>query len=88
MLQGITRQTVLELSEKLNIESRLARLPVDDLRTADEVFLTSTAGGIMPVTRIDDTSVGDGTPGPATVRLKEMYWALHDAPDYTTPVEY
>lgn len=88
VLQGITRQTVLELSEKLNIESRLARLPADDLRAADEVFLTSTAGGIMPVTRIDDTAVGDGTPGPATVRLKEMYWALHDDPAYTTPVRY
>lgn len=88
VLQGITRQTVLELSAELNIESRLARLPVDDLRAADEVFLTSTAGGIMPVARIDGTAVGDGAPGPATLRLKEMYWALHDDPAYTTPVRY
>ncbi len=88
VLEGITRKTVLELSAELNIESRLTRLPVEALRGADEVFLTSTAGGVMPVSSIDGTAIGDGAPGPVTTRLKDMYWALHDNPAYTTPVRY
>jgi len=88
VLEGITRRTVLELSEALNIKGRLGRMGADDLRGADEVFLTSTAGGIMPVRSIDGRPVGDGQPGPVTTRLKDMYWRLHDDPAYTTPVRY
>ena len=88
VLEGITRQTVVELSAKLNIDCRLTKMPANTLREADEVFITSTAGGIMPVRSIDGSPVGDGAPGPVTVRLKEMYWKLHDDPAYTTPVRY
>lgn len=87
-LEGITRKTVYELSERLNIEARAGRITAGDLRGADEVFLTSTAGGIMPVRRVDDKPIGNGEPGPVTLRLKDMYWALHDDPAYTTPVDY
>ncbi len=87
-LEGVTRKTVYELSEALNIKARAGRIAADDLRRADEVFLTSTAGGIMPVKSIDGDAVGDGAPGPVTVRLKDMYWRLHDDPAYRTPVKY
>ena len=88
VLEGITRRTVLDLSAALNVKGRLGRMGADDLRAADEVFLTSTAGGIMPVRSIDGRPVGDGQPGPVTTRLKDMYWQLHDDPAYTTPVRY
>ena len=87
-LEGITRKTVFELSEKLNIEARGGQIQPDDLRGADEVFITSTAGGIMPVRSIDGNDIGDGQPGPVTVRLKDLYWDLHDDADYSTPVNY
>ncbi|MFY0611735.1 MAG: aminotransferase class IV [Hyphomicrobiaceae bacterium] len=88
VLEGITRRTVTELSDKLNIECRLTKIPAQALRDSDEVFITSTAGGIMPVRGIDGAPVGDGAPGPVTTRLKEMYWQLHDDPAYATPVRY
>jgi hypothetical protein len=44
-----------------------------DLYTADEVFLTSTAAGLMPVTRIDGRVVGSGEPGPVYSRLRELF---------------
>jgi branched-chain amino acid aminotransferase len=88
VLEGITRKTVVELSVRLNIDCRLARVPVALLRSADEVFISSTAGGIMPVRSVDGASVGDGAPGPVTKRIKEMYWQLHDDPIYCTPVRY
>lgn len=88
VLEGITRRTVVELSAKLNIECRLTRIPAATLRQADEVFITSTAGGLMSVRSIDAQLVGDGGPGPVTTRLTEMYWKLHADPAYSTPVRY
>ena len=88
VLEGITRRTVLELSERLNIKGRLAPISADAFRGADEVFLTSTAGGVMPVSSIDGQEIGDGQPGPVTARIKDMYWQLHEDPAYTTPVNY
>jgi branched-chain amino acid aminotransferase len=88
VLEGITRKTVLELSARLNIDCRLAKVPLAVLRKADEVFVSSTAGGILPVRSIDSERVGDGTPGPVTTRIREMYWKLHDDPAYSTPVRY
>ncbi len=87
-LEGVTRKTVYELSERLNIKARAGQFDADYLRGADEVFLTSTAGGIMPVKSIDGTAIADGDPGPVTLRLKSMYWDLHDDPAYATPVKY
>jgi branched-chain amino acid aminotransferase len=52
------------------------------------VLVTSTAGGIMPVTVVDGTPVGTGTPGPLTAQLRERYWARHEDPQYSTPVRY
>jgi branched-chain amino acid aminotransferase len=49
------------------------------LRAADEVFLTSSVRGIMPVTRLDGAVVGDGTAGPVTRRLHQAYLAYVEA---------
>ncbi len=87
-LEGITRKTVYELSEKLNVEAREGKFKADQLRAAEEVFITSTAGGIMPVRSIDGENIGDGHPGPVTVRMKDLYWDLHDDDAYSTPVNY
>ena len=89
VLEGITRQTVIELAESMNLEAGLARISADDVRSADEAFMSSTAGGIMPVKSIDGNVLGSGgAPGPVTQRITEMYWALHDDPAYSTPVDY
>ena len=88
MLEGITRRTVVELAESLNIEARLEKLSADQLRGAEEIFLTSTAGGIVPVKSVDGAEIGEGGPGPVTQRLIEMYWTLHEDEAYSTPVVY
>ena len=88
VLEGITRRTVVELADRLNIQAQLVTLPVEDLRRAEEIFLTSTAGGIVPVRSIDGEDVGEGGPGPVTQRLAEMYWDLHEDDAYSTPIDY
>jgi len=88
VLEGITRQTALELCAELGISTTVGVLAADALRGAEEAFATSTAGGIMPVTRIDGRALGDGKPGPITRRLVDLYWQKHDDPAWTTPVDY
>ena len=88
VLQGITRQTAIQLCEELQIPVDIGTVTADALRGADEIFVTSTAGGIMPVTRIDGEVIGEGKPGPITGRLTELYWAKHDDPSWVTPVDY
>lgn len=88
VLQGITRETAIELCGELGVPVAARAVTAAMLRGADEIFLTSTAGGIMPVTRIDGDPVGDGRPGPHTGRLTSAYWAKHDDPGWTTAVDY
>lgn len=87
-LLGITRQTAIDLLQEQNVELVIGPVSPDALRAADEVFVTSTAGGIVPVTKIDHQPVGDGEPGPVTTRLKNLYWERHDQGWQATPVDY
>jgi branched-chain amino acid aminotransferase len=79
VLEGITRQTVLDLAAELDVPAQQADLAPEALTTADEAFLSSTAGGIMPVTRVDGRPVGDGRPGPLTTRVRTRYWDRREA---------
>ena len=88
VLEGITRRTVLELCERSNVTPKVAKMTAAELRDADEVFMASTAGGIMPIRKIDDRSIGGGSPGPVTRRLNDAYWAMHDEPGMSSPVDY
>ena len=86
VLEGITRMTALELCGELNVEAVTETLTVEAVRGADEVFITSTAGGIMSVSKIDGAPVGDGEIGPVTQRLTSLYWEKHTDPNWSTPV--
>jgi branched-chain amino acid aminotransferase len=79
VLEGITRQTVLDLAAELGVPARQADLPPEALRTADEAFLSSTAGGIMPVAWVDGKPLGAGRPGPLTARFRKLYWEKREA---------
>lgn len=87
-LQGITRRSVLELASEAGQQAEQGRLSAGDLRRAAEVLVSSTAGGIMPVTVIDGEPVGAGVPGPLTAQLRDRYWRRHEDPLYSTPVRY
>tara|TARA_R110002167_G_scaffold59492_6_gene168533 strand:- start:288 stop:1211 length:924 start_codon:yes stop_codon:yes gene_type:complete len=88
VLLGITRKAVIELAEGLNVKVEVGALPVETLRRADEIFLSTTAGGVMPVSHLDGKPLGDGTPGPLSMRLRQLYWEAHADPRYATPVRY
>ncbi len=74
-LEGITANAVQRLAERAGIPTARRWLTRYDLYTADEVFLTGTAVGLVPVTEIDGRCIGSGTCGPITVRLQGLLTA-------------
>jgi branched-chain amino acid aminotransferase len=88
VLEGITRRTVIELAPELGLDVHVGSLSVADLRRAEEIFLTSTAGGVIPVSTLDGMPVGVGRPGPITTQIRNRYWELHRDPRYTEAIEY
>jgi branched-chain amino acid aminotransferase len=76
VLRGITRQTVMDLGHRLRLEVRETLLTRHDLFNADEVFLTGTAAEIIPVVKIDGRTIGTGTPGSVTKKLRQGFRAL------------
>jgi branched-chain amino acid aminotransferase len=88
VLPGITRRTVFDLCAELNIPAEAGDLGVTELRSADEVFITSTAGGIMAATRIDGALVAEGKIGPITRTLTDLYWKKHEDPAWSLAVPY
>ena len=88
MLEGITRRSVLELCKALGVPAEARALPAAELREADEIFLSSTAGGVIPLTRLDGRILGNDAPGPLTLRLREAYWARHESDPEAVGVPY
>ncbi len=88
VLEGITRRTVIEMGQMLNISIEIRNVSAEQVRQTDEVFITSTAGGIMPVTRVDGRLIGDGKPGQITLQLHKQYWSLHQDSRYVSRIQY
>ncbi|HDR7846456.1 branched-chain-amino-acid transaminase [Bacillus toyonensis] len=75
-LEGITRNSVIELCERLNISYEERPFTRHDVYVADEVFLTGTAAELIPVVKVDSREIGDGKPGSVTKRLTEEFKKL------------
>ena len=69
ILEGVTRQVVMELAAEMGFPLRQRDITLYDVYSADECFLTGTAAEIAPVSKVDGREIGDGRPGPITKRL-------------------
>ncbi len=76
ILDGITRAKVMDLCRENEFPLEERRFSPDELRGADEAFITSATRGVLPVTTVDDKPVGTGVPGPVTRKLMALYDAL------------
>jgi len=76
ILEGVTRDAVIELARGDKIEVREMALTRHDVYIADECFLTGTAAEVIPVIKIDSRMIGNGSPGPITNRLMEQFHKL------------
>ncbi len=81
VLLGITRASLLELADAMGLPWEKRELSVAELLAADEVFICSTSRAVAPVAQIDETTIGDGQPGPLTVRLRDRFAAIASGHD-------
>jgi len=73
ILEGVTRNEILDAARAFGIEVRETNLTRHDLYVADECFLTGTAAEVIPVVSVDKRTIGSGKPGPVTQRLAGEY---------------
>jgi D-alanine transaminase len=73
ILKGITKDVVFKICAENGMKMEERTFTLDELATADEVFLTSTTSEVMPVIDIDGKKVGTGEPGPVTRKLQEWF---------------
>ncbi len=73
ILRGITRKTLIDLAEKAGVPVSLRPFTIEEAKGAKEAFLTAASAFITPIVRIDGSPVGDGTPGPVTLKMRALY---------------
>lgn len=88
VLQGITRKSVMDVAKANGLEIVLDFVPTELAYQCDEIFMCTTAGGIMPITSLDGEPVKDGKLGPITKMIWDGYWAMHYDPVYSTAINY
>ena len=87
LLEGITRRTVFDLAQAMGIEAKAAKLDPTELMQANEAFLSTTAGAIVPVTRVNDRPLGNGAAGLITTALRTQYWERRRAGWHGTSID-
>ncbi len=88
VLEGITRRSVFELCDGLGLAWEARRVSAEEARNADEIFLSTTAGGVMPAGRIDGRIMGNDRPGPISTAIREAFWSWRRDGWHATPVDY
>lgn len=88
VLEGITRKAIIEICKESKISIQLRNPSPKEFESADEVFLSSTAGGLTPVSHVNKIRIGAGAPGPFTKQLSKLYWEKHFEKSWTTAVKY
>jgi branched-chain amino acid aminotransferase len=88
ILEGITRLSMLDLCVEMMLECEVRPVSSEELRDADEVFITTSAGGVIAVTRVDGRIIGNDKEGAITARLREHYWTKRNDGWHGTPVDY
>ena len=86
VLEGITRQSVFDLAKELNLPITKKSISAEELYSAEELFATSTAGGIMPITRVSGQEIGKGSVGSITRQLHKLYWEKHSDDSWSTSI--
>ena len=86
VLEGITRQSVFDLATELNLPIVKKVITVEELQSANELFASSTAGGIMPITKVSGIQIGNGSVGDITRQLHKLYWEKHTDEKWSTSI--
>ena len=81
ILEGITRNSVIDLARQLGLTVRETVFSRDELYIADEVFFTGTAAELTPIREVDNRKIGGGFPGPVTHKLQQAFFRIVQGKD-------
>jgi len=76
VLNGITRQTIIDIADDLGLNVHERDISVDDVKSADEAFFTGTAAEVTPIVQIDESKINGGIPGKITKKIQDEYFDL------------
>ena len=79
---------MLEIAEKLQLKTEVRAISKAEFLQADEVFISSSAGGIIPIVQINDHVFAGGVCGKTTKDIHHMYWQWFASPEFRTPITY
>lgn len=88
VLGGISRQTVLEIAAVQGLAVDIRAMPKAEFLAADEIFISTSGGGVIPLLNVNQTIFGNGAPGAITTAIRETYWQWMMDPDYRTEINY
>jgi len=75
---GVTREAVIEIAKRRNVEVQTKMLDIEQLLAADEVFLTNSSWGVLPMTQVERETIGDGAVGEITSLMREGWLELRE----------
>lgn len=88
VLHGISRQTVLDMAVEAGLKTEARPLPLEEFWQADEVFLTSSGGGVIPVARVDDRTFSNAAAGPVALGLRARYFDWIQRAEHRDEIAY
>ena len=88
VLEDITRKVAMEICQHHDVPVEQADITLAEFLEADEIFATTTGGGPMPITRINERVFSNDAPGEFTKLFKQTYWAWHEDPSMSEAVNY
>ena len=88
VLHGITRKTALEMVKTHGLAPEVRAMPIEEFWTADEVFLSSSGGGVIPVVQVDDRHFSNGAPGPVAKALRKTYFEWLGRAEFRNNIMY
>ena len=88
VLEGVTRKSVIEMAKTMGFVVRIETVPTELAYSSDEIFMCTTAGGVMPITTLDGQPVKDWKIGPVTKKIWDGYWAMHYDPSWSFEIKY
>lgn len=88
VLEGITRKTTLEIAKSLGLDVGIRDISKAEFLDADEVFITSSGGGVAPIVQVNDRIYSNGAAGPITQSLRQTYFTWRDDAAFRTEIDY
>lgn len=88
VLEGISRRTVLEIAVEMGLATEIRPLPLEELFQSDEVLISTSGGGVAPITRIDDRVFSNGAPGEIAAAIRTRYFDWTMRPENRTEIDY